>query len=241
MKPISLYQTVHVHNGKARLVKEHFEVLNRSSKLLFGFSYPTTPQKLKAKIEEEAQQNNHRSRGSVYIRVEWSSEREERIFLTAKSLYEGYALRAVRPRGSIVHYLPAGGFLFSTAQEDMEQQARLLVQRRGADVAISLNSDDEVTMCNGRKVVVIVKNRFFIDEKNPSAEQALIIEALQRQGLINTHSTPHLSDAEKANEIFYFDHRGTTSLSHFEGQPLMSIIAEKTAHEMEFITIEQNL
>jgi len=66
-----------------------------------------------------------------------------------------------------------------------------------------------------------------------SVERRLAMLAVRAAGLELREEAFGRADLPSLDELFFADHRGVTSLSRCDGQPLMTFVAERIAEAME--------
>ena len=66
-----------------------------------------------------------------------------------------------------------------------------------------------------------------------SVEGCLAREAVRAAGLTLREEPLRRRELPRAEELFYADHRGITALSRCDGQPLMTLVAERVAEALE--------
>ena len=64
-------------------------------------------------------------------------------------------------------------------------------------------------------------------------ERTLAVRAVRAAGLELRETAFGRRELPQIEELFWVDHRGVTALSRCDGQPLMSLFAERVAEAME--------
>ena len=233
MTDLYLYQTLHVARGRARHVAEHAAVLDAASREWFHRPYTPDCAALKARIEALAAAERYPTEVSGFVRIELLPDGTERLLPAGISLYDGYAYRSLQPAAVTLHYeLPLTDGPTS-AHEAATLLARQAAAGRGAEAAIRCDAEGCFREADGAPLFAIVGRTLLAAPGPQSVERTITLRAVRRAGLELREEPFGLADLRRIEELFFTDHRGITSLSHCNGQPLMTFLAERIAGEME--------
>ena len=231
MTELYLYQTVHLARGRARNAEAHAARLDAASRELFGRGY--APARLAARIEALAAAERYPTGVSGFVRIELGADGEERLTPAGVSLYDGYAFRSLQPEAVTVDYDLPLSEAPTSAREAAAQLARRLAERAGAEVAVRCDSAGILGSADDAPLLAIAGRTVLTAPGSASVERRLAVQAVRAAGLELREEPFGRADLPGFDELFFADHRGVTSLSRCDGQPLMSLIAERIALVME--------
>ena len=234
MSDIYLYQTLHLAAGRTvRNLEAHIAVLDGASRRLFGRPYAPGAEALARRIAALATEERLPTRVSGFVRLELGPDGEERLSPAGVSLYAGYAFRSLTPSAAILNYDIPFSEAPTSVREATARWARHEAMRRGADIAVRCDrtgvlreGDNAPLLCAADRVVRIAPGL-------ASVERQLATEAVRAAGLELREEPFGRDELPQLDELFFVDHRGVTALSHCDGQPLMTLLAERVAEALE--------
>lgn len=241
MTDLYLYQNIHLYRGEVRMLADHITYLNLFSCRIFKRSYTPDISALRDRILTLAKASHYPTSVSGFIRITLDSEGKESLTATGTSLYNGYAFRSLSPdAASVIYELPFGEAPTS-AHEVAADLANRFVQQRGAQIAIRCDQTGTfrsvgcvpIFAIRGYTVLTPPTEEFTRQVAIRSIEQELIGQAVQIAGLKLCEEPFGSADLPQLDELFFADHRGITAFAHCDGQPLMSLMAERIAAGME--------
>lgn len=264
MTDLYLYQTLHLYHGRVRLLDRHVGLLDRCARELFGVRYRPDLRQLEQRVLAAASAQRYPSDFSAFVCIEVTADGAERLVPVGVSYYEGYALRSVRPEGVSVMYEPPLNGYPTQASEAAAAAARRMAECAGGRVAVQYGADGIYHTAEGAPLAVVRDDTVFLApegtpyeipasvfgmEGSPlrgcrfdpprSVEYGLIVEAVRAAGL-TLYEAPFGADVLAcADELFWLDYRGVTALSHCDGRPLMSFVAERVANALERLFIDR--
>lgn len=228
-----LYQTLHRLGGEVRLLGVHIATLDTASRRLFGRPYAPDAAQLAARIEALAAAERYPAGVSGFIRLEIGPEGDEQLLPAGISLYRGYAFRSLQPDAVTLPYeIPFSGAPTSV-REAAAVWARLEAQQRGADIAVRCDAQGVFRAADDAPLLGISGHTVRIAPGLACVERQLAMQAVHAAGLELHEETFGRDDLPQLDELFYVDHRGVTALSHCDGMPLMTLLAERVAQALE--------
>lgn len=243
MSALYLYQTVHVLDGRPRLVEAHAALLDEASRTLFGRPYAADPARLARRIAAVAAAERYPAGVSGFVRLELTADGDERLHPAGVSLYRGYALRSLTPRAASCCYDTPFSEAPTSVREAAARLAAYEVRRSGADIAVHctaggvcLTADDGPLFAVRGHAVLTAPAAVVRDAASPafpSVERELALRAVRAAGLTAHEECFTAAELKHFDELFYADHRGLTSLSSCDGHPFMSLVAERIAAAAE--------
>ena len=231
MTELYLYQTVHLARGRARNAEAHAARLDAASRELFGRGY--APARLAARIEALAAAERYPTGVSGFVRIELGADGEERLTPAGVSLYDGYALRSLQPEAVTLHYDLPLTEAPTSAREAAAQLARRMAERVGADVAVRCDREGILREADDAPLFAVAGHTVLAAPGTQSVERELAVRAVRAAGLELREEPFGCGELPRIDELFFADHRGITALARCDGQPLMSLIAERIAFVME--------
>lgn len=231
MTELYLYQTVHLARGRARNAEAHAAWLDAASRELFGRGY--APARLAARIEALAAAERYPTGVSGFVRIELGADGEERLTPAGVSLYDGYALRSLQPEAVTLRYDLPLTEAPTSAREAAAQLARHMAERAGADVAVRCDREGILREADDAPLFAVAGHTVLAAPGTQSVERELAVRAVRAAGLELREEPFGCGELPRIDELFFADHRGITALARCDGQPLMSLIAERIALVME--------
>ena len=231
MTELYLYQTVHLARGRARNAEAHAARLDAASRELFGRGY--APARLAARIEALAAAERYPTGVSGFVRIELGAAGEERLTPAGVSLYDGYALRSLQPEAVTLRYDLPLTEAPTSAREAAAQLARRMAERAGADVAVRCDREGILREADDAPLFAVAGHTVLAAPGTQSVERELTMRAVRTAGLELREEPFGCGELPRIDELFFADHRGITALARCDGQPLMSLIAERIALVME--------
>lgn len=231
MTELYLYQTVHLARGRARNAEAHAAQLDAASRELFGRGY--APARLAARIEALAAAERYPTGVSGFVRIELGADGEERLTPAGVSLYDGYALRSLQPEAVTLRYDLPLTEAPTSAREAAAQLARRMAERAGADVAVRCDREGILREADDAPLFAVAGHTVLAAPGTQSVERELTVRAVRAAGLELREEPFGCGELPRIDELFFADHRGITALARCDGQPLMSLIAERIALVME--------
>ena len=240
-----LYQTLHVRGRRPLWLDRHTELLARNIQELFGLRWAPDLRRLEAEIAALLDANRHPAAGSSFVRMAFTPAGDLLLIPGAVSLYDGYALRSLRPAAAVVNYgVPYPEYPTSAreaacmlalqaavtadnraAEADIERAA----VRTGVQAVIRCDGEGFVHVCDEAPLFAVKGKKVYTPPAPPSVERELAYRAVEAACLPLLELEIGREQLARFDEIFYVDHRGLTSLSACEGQLYAAIITERIA------------
>ena len=205
-------------------------MLDAASRELFGRSY--TPARLAARIEALAAAERYPTGVSGFVRIEWGADGEERLIPAGVSLYDGYAFRSLQPEAVTLRYDLPLTEAPTSAREAAALLARRMAERAGAGVAVRCDREGILREADDAPLFAVAGHTVLAAPGAQSVERELVVQAVRAAGL-ELREEPFGREAlPRLDELFFADHRGVTALARCDGQPLMSLVAERIASRL---------
>ncbi len=231
---LHIRQTVHTLRGEARLIEEHWKLLSSASREIFGAPCTFSAEELRQRVEEVAHDEEFPNGVSGFVKVLLKSPSEVTLHGAGVSLYCGYAHRSIEPTTITLDYTTPLSNYPTSAHYAVEALATPFARQRGADLAVSVGNEGLVGGCDGTTLFALQAHTLFRSQYQ-SVEGDLVARVAQGMGLSLSREPLTREHLHSADELFYIDHRGVSSIRSCDNTPYMSIIAEQIAERIEAI------
>lgn len=232
MEPF-VYQTIHLFEGRARLLDDHLAVLERTAAALFGVRCRVERAETERRLTETVRRERYPAGVSGFVRIEATATGAVRLRPCGPSLYAGYAVRSLRPEAVTI---PCERLLTpwpTSASEAADALLLAAARRAGADAAVRCDADGRCRAIGDAPLFAVRDGAVFGEADHPSVEAALLLRALARGGIRFVGEPLRRGTLGGYDELFAVDHRGITALSRCDGHPCMAIVVERLAAAME--------
>lgn len=228
-----LYQIVHLHACRPRNVCAHTALLAEAARSLFGLDWAPDTARLEARIAAVAAAERYPHAVSCFVRIELAADGRERLVPAGVSLYDGYALRSLRPDAVTLPYDLPLTEAPTSAREAAAGLARVAAGRKGAGGFVRCDSRGHLRAADDAPLFAVRGAALLAAPGPETVERTLCLEAAQIAGLHVVEQPLEAEDLAAFDELFYADHRGVTALGHCDGHPYMALAAQRIAAAME--------
>ena len=221
-----LYQQVRTDGHQPLRLAEHCRLLNDASLRLFDRKFCVNTQELEESITSILLCERYSKELSHIVEIRLYSKGDYALFAVETSMYDDFELRAIRPR-ALVHRGDIGfdGMPTSAAKAHTEL-LRKYAERYGCSSVICADGNGIVSNIDGAAVMAVIDREIVVSQAIDSVEKELMIERLRQRRHERVVVRDILIDElRRAEEIFYVDVRGVTSISELEGEPLSDFVA----------------
>lgn len=238
MSEVYVYQTVHTLGGTPLFPEAHAAALDAASRALFGRPFRTDPRQLAARIGALAKAEKAPDDLSAFVRMELSPEGTLTLRYTGLSLYRGYELRSLRPEAlTFVYDLPFGEYP-NSAGEALGALARVQAARGGARCVVRCGTDGAVRTADDAPLFAVAGRTVLTCPAAGSVERSAAAACIEAAGLQLTEEPFSRDELPQFDELFAFDHRGVTSLAKCDGNPYISLAAERVARAAKRLSLK---
>lgn len=232
-RPFYLYQTVHVEGGHPFYLEGHADCLDRSSAALFGRRFKVDAGRLETEIRQLIDANYLRLEATHFVRIELFSDGRRELRIAGTSLYDGYAMRCMRPAAVTVSYdLPMGEHP-TALREAAACWATLQAELRGAQCAVRCDGRGVVLTADDAPLAAIRNYCCFVSPAPESVERNLLIECIIAAGLELREEPVRREELAGFDELVCFDHRGLTALASCDGRLCMDLMARRLERALQ--------
>ncbi len=236
MQP-SLYQILHCHHNRPRFVAEHHALMMRSAARLWGIEPTITAAQLTAEIGQLLQRERYSQAVSAYVRTDLTSDGEIHLTPLGSALYDGYALRSLRPECCTLSYELPFAEPSTTAAEACHAWAEEMARSRGFEAAVRCDKSGTLHSLGEGHLFAVHGTTLYTSEQPSSVEGQLLLRAAERLHLRCLVQPIKIDTLTRYEELFAVDYRGITSLARCNEHPLMTLRAERLVDVMEVLAI----
>lgn len=230
-----LYQTIHVLGRRPLYLERHTALLDAASRELFERSFAPDLKALNTQIEALLDTNRHPATSSSFVRIELTAEGDLRLLPGTVSLYNGYALRSLRPAAIVLSYdLPLSDYPTS-ARDAALQLALQQARKQGVHSVIRCDREGLIHTGDDAPLFAVKGEWIYTCPAPPSVERELALHAIEAARLSLVEQEIGREQLPLFDELFYFDHRGITSLSSCESVLYTEIIASRIAQKINML------
>ena len=228
-----IYQNIHTLDYQPRHVEHHVRILQSLAQELFGIECDFSAAKITELIQLLLERMRPTRQRSIRAVVKQYASGSYTIECDAPSLYQGYALRSLRPEVATMRITMPLDIYPTSAAVATRQVADSIARSRDFHTAL-LMGDDEQIYCEATSPIALVRERRLLLSPMPySVEQALLERAAQKAGMEVEKRPICREDVTQADEVLIADWQGITAAQHVDGKQYMAIIAERLAREIE--------
>ncbi len=166
---------------------------------------------------------------SVFVELRVDIDQSVELDVCGVSLYDGYAMRSITPRASLVTLNSPFGLSPSTARRAALSFAEDIARNLGGEIAIECDRAGQLLSLGGASLFGVVGHRLIASTAIHSVERDLIIATATSLSIEIEQRPIMRSELYTLDELFGCDHQGVISTSSYGDQPYMSIIAQKIA------------
>lgn len=231
-----IYQTVHVRRCRPLLLPQHTALLDEHARALFGCGFRPDPKHLEEQIAALLEANRRPAELSSFVRIEATAGGELRLVPAGLPLYDGYALRTLRPEAAPLSYeIPFGERPTSLRLEAL-RWAGELVRAAGARTVIRCDRRDLVRTADEAPLFAVLGERIYTPPAPASVERSQALRAIDAARLAVAEQEIGREQLAQFDELFYFDHRGITSVASCGGTLYTDIVAQRIARTLPLIS-----
>ena len=221
-----LYQQVRTEGYQPLRLAEHCRLLNTASQRLFGREFDVDTQELEQCIASILARDRYSKELSHIVEIRLYPEGDYALFAVESSLYGDFELRAIRPRALIYNAEIGFGDMPTSAARAHTELLRKYAERYGCSCVICVDHNGIVGNIDGAALMAVIDREIIVSQAIESVEKALMIERLrERRHESIVVRDISIEELRRADEIFYVDVRGITSVSELEGEILSDFVA----------------
>ena len=221
-----LYQQVRTQGYQPLRLAEHCRLLSFASQRLFDRVLNADIQELEQSIAAILAHDRYSKELSHIVEIRLYSESDYAVFAVESSLYGDFELRAIRPR-ALIHSAEIGfGDMPTSAARAHTELLRKYGEKYGCACVVCADHNGIVGNIDGAAVMAVIDREIVVSQAVESVEKSLMIERLRECRHENVVVRDiSVEELRRAEEIFYIDVRGITSISELEGEVLSDFVA----------------
>lgn len=222
-----VYQSIMTFGHKALCLDDYMQLLERASQEILHRPLSFDRTEADTLIAGFLRKHSYPVAKPAYVELRCYLSGEVVLLGGDVSPYEEFGLRLIMPSGVDVAYDLPLSECCSSISRAVADAARAEAENRGAKVAVRIDGDGFARSVDEAELFVVEEYTVKTPNLPTSVEGRLVAAAIERAGLRLEVAKMTVGEVEKADEIFYADHRGVTALASFNGRPMMHILAEK--------------
>ena len=228
-----IYEYIRTRGVEPLHFEEHYLHLDELMNKLFYTHLSFSREELRHLIRHELQMRNYSPSAINAIYVKVTPYTKEPKIEIEEIFYESFAIRALRPRGYIC---PVGCDLImenSSAREALIDLNRTMAQITQDDVAIWVNSQEEIVAIDGASVIAVFDDEVRFSSSGNGVKFNVAYNSMLNSGERVTCAPIYTSELSQAKEILGIDHRGIMVLESFDDHFYIDIVASKIAMKVD--------
>ena len=230
---VTLYQTLHLYARRERCIEQHIVRLDGMARALFGRAYTPDSKALEREVLTLAAKERYPDTVSGFVRLELTETGETHLTPLGTSLYEGYALRSLRPTTRTIPYELPLHIDCSTAAEAAHDLARCIARRHDADEAVRVDGEGICLSLGEAELFAFANGELCYSATPQTVEGQLLVQAAEHLAIRHTLRPIANNALKQFDELLAVDYRGITSIASCDGVRFMSLRAERLAATME--------
>ena len=208
-----IYQRMRTKDNKIINTAGYLEILNDTYMSLTGNNLNISVKNIDDICSRLLSLGNYSTDACHIIELAHDLEENFAMRVVETSIYKSLSVRAVRP--------VAQAYLFSHDELNLPTSAGLnanelfrhMAKMQGYDIPVYIDIDNNVTSVDGASPIIVKGKNITINPTMESVETLTVLEALNNLPNYTLHFEPFsLFDAQEADEFFYVDYRGITSI-----------------------------
>lgn len=231
-----VYQNIHTLGYHPYNLSAHIVALNAAAKALFNAELSVSVQDIENQINALLTNQRLSLNVSICVVLKLYASGEYSLENTEPSIYQGYALRGLRPEACFMYQRPDVSGHPSSATLAARNMANAMAKRENIHTAIILDSNDNVLFEPAQPLFCVIDNVVTLPQSSiESVELSIAEKAARRCGLKVYHKSISREMLESADEVLIASWQGITSISCIDDQfeYHWTVIAERIAESMK--------
>ena len=229
-------QRMRTKNNKVVTLERHFELLSNTYEILFGEQCPLTLSEVEKSCDTLLEKGGYSSSACHILEMKYDQQKNLTVRVIETSPYKEFALRAVRPDAHLFSINCFETTIQTTASVAMTELLRLIAHHYNCDIAACINNSGELWSIDGAAPFVVKGKKISacatIDTVETEMAAATLANLLQYEIKIEEVT---IDQAMEADEIFYVDSRGITSVRSIAGHMLSDNVANALFRNINFV------
>lgn len=227
-----VYQYIRTDGHRALQMQRRMELLDAASWRIRRAPSGLDAGRTAAAVERLLMHNGYPNHGSHIVLLRSYGNSEYALSCHGTSIYDGLALRALRPLATIVE---SGGIFDGLPTSASLASARLLREYAatlGCGAFVATDGAGRVVSVDGGTPVIITRGVITVSESSMTVEAEAVMKAFERDGRRMEIRDFSRSELLAADELAGIDQRGITSVAECDGTAYSDIILDVTAQRL---------
>lgn len=212
-----IYQRMRTCGYAILHLESHIDIIQRATKTLFGKTLELNSDNIQDICKRILLRGNYPAAATHIVELRCTEHSQISMRIVETSIYNGYNMRVVRPKAHLMElsgeplHIPTSGSLA------LLEVIRTIARADDGAVALCTDCAGNITAIDGASPIMVKGRKITISPTIESVETTLVTNALMAFRGENL-SIGNITTAElaTADELFYADSRGITSISQFE-------------------------
>ncbi len=232
MAQISVYQIIHTLDGEIFHLEEHLKRLFEAYYQVFSGYIKLDEKQIRTQILDRLNAARAPRTISLFVQISVYQGGQIKIEKPQRSLYKGYTLRCIVPRAALVNFSLPHVYAPTSIRRELTEYSNEEARKRGGEVALRVDAE-QVDLINCAQIFMVTERGVATAALSHSVEHALAKRAALQLGLTILEGPILCDELPTADELFYADHNGITSIKSCCSRYYMSITAAAIAAQME--------
>lgn len=228
-----IMQRIHTLGYKAYNVVHHIELMRAESIRTFGFASLCGVADAKRLIEKLLERSRVSQRLSTPVAMRLTADGELSFEVEMPLYSSGMELRAKRLAGVDILMVAPDTLCQTSVSVAIDDMVGAVVQKRGGDMAIWTDANDDVISLPWRPIFAIFNSKVYTPCEYPTVEYLGVVNAIKRLGLEFQVRNIPIASLERMDEVFVADAMSVISLSSIKKHRLLSTITTRVVGKME--------
>mgnify|MGYP001521573706 FL=1 len=227
-----VYQNIRTAGHEPLYLDRHIACLRHAAREVTGRAPEIDTAGTARDIAELLRRNNYPTAVQSQVIMRWYASGHLLLAGGEISPYREFGLRSIYPTAAVVTYDNPLSPHPTSAREALAAIARLRAASAGARIAIQADSAGLVVSADNAPVFTVREYTVTTPPAADSVERSLVIEAVRKAGLQMATADIAVADLDRADEIFFIDYRGITSIGRCGSRAYMHILTERIAENI---------
>jgi hypothetical protein len=229
-------QRMRTKGNKIVSLDKHIDLLNYTFEVIYGTESDLTARQVESACTALLERGGYSASVSHIIELQYNINRELTLRVIESSPYKDFALRAVRPNAYPFSINCFEATLQTSASVALVGLLRNLSRHYGCDIPLCIDNEGKVWSIDGASPIIVKGKKITISATIHTVQTEVSSEALAN--LLNyqiSFEPISFNDALEADELFYVDSRGITSVRSLSEHIYSDNVANLLHRSLNFI------
>ncbi len=224
-------QYLRTRGNKVVATKKYLNALDFHYAVLFGHESSLTASQIEELCYTLLTEGGYSSTATHIVELRYDANRNLSLRVVETSPYKHFTIRALRPKGYIFPITCHELTIQSSAWVAMRELMRQLSRAYDCDIPICVNSDNNIWSVDGVSPFVVTGRNIYVNPTITSVEAMMVYDALKElKQYVIIPTEISLNELLHADELFYVDHRGITSVHSVSKQLFSDNVANMVSN-----------